>query len=126
MDMLLDSSAWIELFIQSEKGKEVKKILETQRCFTSIVSIAEITNWCLKNDRDHKKWINYIEKISQVIPLNKKIVELAGQINFKNKKIIKNWGMLDSLIYSTALIYNLTVLTKDHHFKTLNNVNILD
>ena len=123
--MLLDSDAWIELFLGTEKGKKVKELLEKGKHYISIVSIAEITEWSLKNKIETKNLIDVIKKISEVINLNEEIVELAGKINFERKKIIKDWGMLDSLIYATALLYNLKILTGDKHFEKLNNVEML-
>jgi|SRR3989344_2032150 len=123
--MLLDSYAWIELFLGTEKGKKVKELLEKGKHYISIVSIAEITEWSLKNKIETKNLIDVIKKISEVINLNEEIVELAGKINFERKKIIKDWGMLDSLIYATALLYNLKILTGDKHFEKLNNVEML-
>lgn len=123
--MLIDSYAWIEFFQGSEKGEKVECILKFTECFTSIVSIAEIIEWCFKNNRDYQDRINRIKTLSKIINLNEEIVELAGKFNFLNKKKIKGRGMLDSLIYSTALIYNLKVLTGDRHFKELDNVEML-
>ena len=50
---------------------------------------------------------------------------VAGKMNFERKKTVKNWGMLDSFIFSTGLVYKLTVLTKDCQFDGLTNVQIL-
>ena len=123
--MILDSSAWIEFFQGTEKGKKVELVLKSDQSFTSIVTISEVVNWSLKNNFDSNMFIEKIEKISKIIPLNKEIVILAGKLNFENKKKIKNWGMLDSFIYSTALTYNLKVLTGDNHFYKLNNVEMI-
>ena len=126
--MLFDSYAWVEFFQKSEEGVRVKEILEdlgSVGCFTSIVSLSEITEWCLKNNRDFDKRIEIIMKLSTILNLNEEIVKLAGKINFENKRKINNWGMLDSLIYATASIYGLKVLTGDEHFRDLDNVEML-
>ena len=123
--MLLDSYAWIEFFQASEKGKRVEQILSSKKCYTSIVSVSEVIEWCLKNSRDYQDRISRMERLSQIIPLNKKIVMLSGKINFEHKKKIKGWGMMDSMIYSTAVIYGLRVLTGDQHFKKLDNAEML-
>ncbi len=123
--MLLDTSAWIDFFEGNKGGGKVKEILENEKCYTSIVSIAEIVNWCVRNNLDKDYYIKVIENNSFVINLKKSIVILAGRINFENKKFIKNWGMLDSFIYATARIYNIKLLTSDHHFKDLQGADIL-
>lgn len=123
--MILDSSAWIEFFQGTKKGKKVEFFLKSKQSFTSIVTISEVINWALRNSLETNIFTEKIEKFSKIIPLNREIVVLAGKINFDNKKKIKDWGMLDSFIYSTALIYNLKVLTGDNHFKNLNNVEMI-
>ena len=127
MVMLLDTSAWIEFFQGTEKGKKVGNILRTEENFTSIVTFAEIVNWCLKNNIQDKikEYIAGIKNGSTILELNEPIAIVAGKLNYERKKIVKNWGMMDSVILSTAQIYNLKVLTKDSQFKDLLSVEIL-
>ncbi len=123
--MLLDTSAWIEFFIKTGQGKIVKDALESETCFTSIVSIAEISKWSLQNDVDGKNLIDFISRYSEIINLNSDISYLAGKLNFERKKLIKAWGMMDSFILATSLFYNLEIMTKDSHFKDLKNVKLI-
>ena len=125
MVILLDSSAWVEFFIESEKGEVVKNILKTKECYTSIVTLAEISNWVMKHDLEGKELVQFIINSSKVLNLNYETSFLAGELNFKRKKIIKNWGMVDSLILATSLYYDLKILTKDSHFRDLENAEIL-
>jgi predicted nucleic acid-binding protein len=123
--LLLDSSAWIEFFIGSEKGKRVKDILEKEECYASIVTLAEVTNWALKENRDARQLVDTIEKLGSVIKVDDDIAILAGKLNFERKRIIKKWGMLDSFILASGIIYDLGILTKDHDFDDLANVELL-
>ena len=105
----------------------VENALKTEENFTSIVTLAEIVNWCLKNDIDYRirEYIEGIKKGSKILELNEAIIISAGELNFKRKKAVHNWGMLDSFILATSLVYDLKILTKDLHFKDLENVKIL-
>jgi predicted nucleic acid-binding protein len=125
--MLLDTSVWIEFFQGAEKSKRVEDILKTEENFTSIITFAEVVNWCLKNNIQDKikDYIEGIKNGSTILGLNEPIVILAGKINYERKRIEKDWGMMDSIILATAQIYNLKVLTKDSQFKDLPNVEIL-
>ncbi len=123
--MLLDTSAWIEFFIGSIKGKRVKEVLYKDDCYTSIVSLAEVTNWALKEDREVLSLVNTVEHLSNLIELDKDITILAGKLNFERKKINKKWGMLDSFILASGAIYGLKILTKDNDFKDISDVEIL-
>ena len=125
--MLFDTSSWIELFQGTDKSGKVENILKTEENFTSIVTLAEIVNWCLKNKLDNKikDYIEGVKKGSEILDLNENIVIAAGKLNYERKRFSKNWGMMDSLIVSTSLFYNLKVLTKDSQFKDLENVELL-
>ena len=123
--MLLDTSAWIEFFIKSEKGTLVKSLLESEKCCTSIVTLAEISNWAMKEKLDGKELIKFVFNLTKTLELSSDISFLAGELNFQRKKIERNWGMLDSFILATAQVYDLKILTKDSHFKDLPNVELL-
>lgn len=124
--MLFDTSAWIEFFQGTEKGKTVEEILKREENFTSIVTLSEAVNWCLRNKPDKTKdYINGIKNGSRILDVSETIAVCAGKLNFERKKIAKNWGMIDSIILATAQIYNLKILTKDSGFKDLPNVEML-
>nr|MDO8098860.1 PIN domain-containing protein [Candidatus Njordarchaeota archaeon] len=122
---LIDTSAWIEFFLKTEKGVKVKQHLETWSCYTSIVSIAEISNWARRQKLNGRELVKYMVELTQLINMNLKIAFLGGELNFQRKKTEKDWGLIDSIILATAQIYNLEILIKDHHFKDLSNVEIL-
>jgi len=123
--LLLDTSAWIEFFIKSDRGKKVREVLSTKNCYTSIVSIAEISNFAIKQNINGKDLIKYVKGITKIIELTEKISFFAGELNYERKMMKNDWGMLDSFILSTALMYNMKILTKDNHFKDLPNVEMI-
>ncbi len=123
--MLLDTSAWTEFFIKSSEGEKVKESIKNQNCYTSMTSIAEISNWAAKQNKNTEELIGFVKSLTQMIELSDRISARSGELNFQRKKIERNWGMLDSFILSTAQIYNLKILTKDRHFKDLPNVELL-
>ena len=125
--MLLDTSAWIELFQETDKVLIIKDILEREENFTSTITFAEIVNWCLKNNKEDKirAYIEGVKNGSTILELNESIIVSAGKWNYERKKIIHNWGMIDSLILATAAFYDLNILTKDNHFRDFGNVEML-
>ena len=120
--MLIDTSAWIEFFDGSEKGKKVWNFLNSANCFTSIITITELTKWAIKNNIDYKNRIERIKKSSNIININEIVALLAGQINeeYENRP-----GIADSIIYATAKFYKLRVLTSDKDFSGLDDVEFI-
>ncbi len=124
--MLLDTSAWIEFFISSSKGKKVEELLLQDKPFyICLLTLAEITNWCYKNNADPEVFIAKIRKFSRLLPLPEDILISSGrdyyEIRQKNKKI----SLIDVIIYSSATFHGLKLLTKDNDFKGLPNVEML-
>ena len=122
---LLDTSAWVEYFLKSEMGRKVKRLLETQACYTAVISIAELSQWAVKNSRDGRQLIRYVAELSEILPLSGKIAFLAGELNATRKKKIRKWGMVDSIILATAQLYTLRIVTKDKDFGDLPDVDVL-
>ncbi len=122
---IFDTSAWVEYFLKSEMGRRVKQLLETQACCTAVISIAELSQWAMKNGRDGKQLIRYVADLSEILPLSGKTAFLAGELNATRKKKIWKWGMVDSIILATAQLYDLRIVTKDKDFGDLPQVDIL-
>jgi predicted nucleic acid-binding protein len=125
--MMLDTYAWIEFLKGTEKGEKVKEFLKNENCYTNIVSLSEIVEWCLKNNlfNNIEAYMIKIKNGTITIFLDDIISLLAGKLNYERKKIIKDWGMIDSFILASAMINNLKILTGDKHFKDLSNVTFL-
>ena len=124
--MLLDTYAWIEFFIGSEEGKRVEEMIKSgNKIYTCILSLAEIVSWCLRNGENVEEKITVVKSYSDILDLNETITETGGRINFATRKTVKDFGMIDSLIYATAQTYGLKLLTGDEHFKNLEDVVML-
>ncbi|MFQ5406085.1 MAG: PIN domain-containing protein [Candidatus Micrarchaeia archaeon] len=120
--MLFDTYAWIDFFKASRRGGRVKRYLKQKNILTSVVSVAEFTEWSFKqgiSKEKTEKMLVFIEKNSAVLPVNFEVASLAGKISFLTKKQVKNWGMMDSMIYATALLNKTVLLTGDKHFSKM-------
>ncbi|MBI2142001.1 type II toxin-antitoxin system VapC family toxin [Candidatus Woesearchaeota archaeon] len=125
--MLLDTSAWVELLKGSEKSKAVTEAIVTEECFTSIITLSEITNWCLKNNLSDKinKYIRVIGNQTTILGINADIAVISGKLNYERKKRSISWGIADSVIAATSIVYGLRILTKDYSFGDLPNSKML-
>lgn len=122
---LLDTSAWIELFIRGPNWHRVEEVLKGDECYTSILSVAEVANWAAKQNINPSIPIDIMEATTTMLDLDSQTARLAGLINFERKKLVKKWGMLDSLIFATAMSHGLKVLAKDSDFHGLAGVEII-
>ena len=124
--MLFDTFAWIEYFTKTQNTDKVKKILfESPQCFTSAISLAELSQWIEKENLNRSEILSNVKKLSLIIDLNNDLLEFAGIINFNKRKSIKDFGLIDSIILATAKAHNLQLVTGDKHFANEPNVLLL-
>jgi predicted nucleic acid-binding protein len=126
-EMLLDTSAWVEFFMNTSKREKVWAVLKANECFTSLITLAEISNWCWRNNLKEQiePYVEGIKANSKILGLDEEILLNAGKLNYERKILVKDWGMVDSVLLSTAQVYGLGILTKDFDFSDLPNVEIL-
>lgn len=124
--ILLDSSAWIEMFRGTVLGNRIHEKIKNHILYTSVLSIAEVTKWCFENNLSELPYIQLIEEGSTLIPLKRKELMFAGKICVEHKKKIHNFGLIDACIYTSGYLNGSKIITTDHHFKGLDNVEILE
>ncbi len=120
--MLWDTYAWVEFLNNSDVGVEVAKTLEVEPPQTAMASISELSSWALKNGKAPQAILKVVKDGSQLMEFTNGIAGLAGQIHNENKSHTKGFGMVDSMIYATALANSLKIVTGDPHFEGKRDV----
>jgi uncharacterized protein with PIN domain len=124
--IIFDAYAWVEYALDSAKAERVAELLESaSEAVTPASVLAELKESMLRQGIRvpvMNRILTYIKSRTTVVGIDSTVAELAGEINFTQKKAIKNWGMLDSFVYAMAKVRRGIVLTGDPHFKQLKNV----
>ncbi|MBI2452027.1 PIN domain-containing protein [Candidatus Pacearchaeota archaeon] len=123
-EYVIDSYAWVEYFRGSEKGAKAKEFIESGKAATSSVTIAELSEKYERESKEFEEDFNFIILQTKIVNLDMGLARKSGKINFENKKIIKNWGMADSIILAAANLFGARVVTGDEHFRNLNSIMI--
>ncbi len=124
--IIFDAYAWVEYAVDGPHASRVGRILaEYEEIFTPASVVAELRDSMLKkgipNTSIHQIML-YTEAKSRIVDIDFEIAQLAGEINFQQKKTVKGWGMLDSFVYAVAKSRGGCVFTGDSHFKNLKDV----
>ncbi len=122
---LLDTSAWVEYFKGSEKGRRIKIILAEPEVYTSAISIAEISKWLYENNIPPELGVEQLKINSIIINLEEPILIESGKRYFALRKIKPKIGLIDTIIYVSAIIHNFTLVTTDFDFQGLPKVEIV-
>jgi len=119
---LLDSSIWLDHLW--EANRESSELIESSELLgTAIVSLFEIERRLRQlevSEEKIKSALQFIEKRSIIIPLNKEIIKQAVLFSLKYKL-----GTIDALIYASAQLFKAVLFTADNDFRGLPQVEII-
>ena len=116
---VIDTFAWVEYFLGTKKGEKVKRFIESNNAITPTIVIAELSSKYAKESKDFTNKSKFIRFNTKISILNYQIAELAGKIKTEQRKKKETFGIVDSIIYATALTLNAKVVTGDPHFKDI-------
>ena len=123
--MLLDTYAWVEIIKNSPAGRRTTEMLGNEGLATSIASIAELSSWAHRSGLNARIIIEKVKSASTILQLTEEIAELAGELQVSIKKDTPDWGMVDSMIYATAVAHGIKVITGDSHFRGKPNAVLI-
>ncbi len=124
---VLDSYAWVEYFIASEKGRKVRDILEARsnEVYTSVITIAEVCGKVKKENADVEEAYRQMLLLSKIEPITPEIAKKASSLRHEMRKKEEHFGLADAIILVTAKTIGAKVLTGDRHFKEIKEAQML-
>lgn len=126
MRYLIDSYAWIEYLDGTSKGLKVKKILTSEsEIFTLSLTITEIISRVKRMNKDVEIAYKAITSNSKVVQIDQETAKQAGLFHAEMRKKIKDFGLVDSLIYLTAKKLNAKIVTGDEHFRNIKEAILI-
>ena len=125
MKIVIDTYAWIELLIGSEKGNKVKELMENaEEVYTPSTVLAETARKFLREGTDEKTINTWLEIITTATQIDSATALEAAkcQIELSQKAKISKQNtpsLFDAIVYATARINQCKIITGDEHFKNL-------
>ena len=128
MKIVIDTYAWIELLIGSERGNKVKELMENaEEVYTPSTVLAETARKFLREGTDEKTintWLEIITTASVITQIDsvtaleaaKCLLELSQQAKISKQNTP---SLFDAIVYATARINQCKIITGDEHFKNL-------
>lgn len=125
MKVLIDSSAWLELFSNGKRAKSVEKYLKSthHNVLPSIVSYEVYKK--LKRTSGESiavMLLAQMERLSSAVAT----VDQGLAIKAADVSLQYDIPMADAIIYASATITDAMVVTLDKHFLGLHNVELLE
>ena len=116
---VIDSFAWLEYFAGSRAGAEAKPFIESGKSITPTIVIAELTEKYRREKMAFAPDRDFIIGKTRIISLDTEIAEKAGTLNHERKRVVKRWGLADSMVLATAREHGARIVTGDEHFRDL-------
>lgn len=128
MRIVVDTYAWVEIFIGSEKGDKAREFLtEALETYTPDVVLAEIARKYIREGMKQQvvvERLKIITEISETASINVEValesakcyMELSGRAK---KEGIRAPSLFDAIVLATTRVLNAKVITGDEHFKNL-------
>ncbi|MDP2926342.1 MAG: PIN domain-containing protein [Nanoarchaeota archaeon] len=115
--IIIDTSAWIEYFIDSKNADMVERLLNEEETMTPSLVLIELSGKSAKENWDFKKYLSFIKSKSSIIGVNEDIIISCGKIYSEERKQKPSFSMIDATILAIARNKNAKILTKDTHFR---------
>jgi predicted nucleic acid-binding protein len=127
--MLLDSSVIVEIFRSPSSSKHFKAVMKEigdEEVFVSIVQLAEIADWAVRNQVPPKDRVTAIKDFARIVPLDEQICLDASTVKHRRREqSYIDFGLLDAIILATARSIGQRVLTFDKDFTGENDCTVL-
>jgi len=124
---IIDAYAWIEYLRGSEAGRRVKEVLEDERCktYTCALTIAEVVSKVAREGKDPEMTYDILTSNSEIIDVDHQLSLEAGLIHAEIRKQIKDFGLADAYVLTSARKMDARILTGDPHFKGFKEAIII-
>ncbi len=115
----------MELFLGTPKGSVVTDLLEKERCATSILTIAELSDKCEREKQVFEPYLEFIQRKAALIPITIEIAQQAGRLKNELRQHSKNISLADSIHFQTAKSMGAAFVTGDPDFKEVKGILFL-
>ena len=124
INYIIDTHAWVEYFVGSDKGEVLKKLFLNKRnnFFTVECCLAEIKGWALKSNKDFEELFGIVRANSHILSVEESDWIRAAEERFEQRKTQKNFGLIDSVILVKQKEFACKIISGDKHFEGMKNV----
>lgn len=125
VNVLIDSSLWIEYFSKGPKISRIAKIIQSankETYKTPSIILFEVYKKIKKglNEQSANEAIAYIVDLTEIIGLNERIAVFAAEISIRT-----GLSLADAIVKATAELTSAELKTMDAHFKGLKDVEVI-
>ena len=118
--MLIDTSTVIEILRNpksSDRFKLVKEQIRNEELYMLIIQLAELSDWCIRNNVPPTERIEAVKQFANIVPLDEDMCLEGSRIKSARRRTgRKNFSLLDGLVLAAARSIGERLLTFDRDF----------
>jgi len=114
--LVVDSSAWVEYFLGTEKGRAIREKFKNQELLTTGLIASEVGMKFLRDVGGSEEVFTALKSLSLLIPFDFYLAEQTSEIYVKHRKSKPKFGLADAHVLAAARIIGAKVLTCDNDF----------
>jgi len=118
----MDTSAWIEYFLDTQNAEKIENILEKEEIITPSIVLIELSCKAEKEKWDFKKILIFLKLKSSILNIDEEIIINCGKIYTNERKEKSGFSMSDAIILASSIQMKSKILTKDNHFRDKNSI----
>jgi PIN domain nuclease of toxin-antitoxin system len=124
--IVLDSSAWLEYFSGTEKGKHVRKLItpHTTVLVTGMI-VAEVLSKFLRLGLPTNEVLGNMQMTGALFPFDFELAEQTAHIYHNQRAKNSKFGIVDAHIVAIGLLGKAKVITCDNEFSGLPNTLVV-
>ncbi len=121
MKYLIDSSAWIEFFIDSPAAKQIAKYINFKQLIVPSMVLYEVYRQLYKQTNPEQALLlaSQLQK-AEITPIDSTIAYRAAELSLEYKL-----GTADAIILATNQIHQTKLITLDNDFRNLPDCIVL-
>lgn len=119
--ILLDSSAWLEIFVDGPlAGRFEKRLAQSGGWIVSTINTFEVYRKIAKHSEDKALQAIAYMRTGTVLPVTEELALEAADLSLEH-----GLGMADSLILATAYAHKAKLVTKDNDFRGIAHCEVV-
>lgn len=127
MKTILDSSAWIEYFGGTEKGRKISNELakNTPSILITGVIVSEVLMKFLRDGMPVEHAFAAMQSMTRLVPFDFNIATKTAHLYVDQRKRQPKLSLIDAHVAAVAKAENATLFTTDHDFEGISEAVII-
>lgn len=126
-NLILDSSAWIEYYGATERGKKIRDELHKKgiKIYVTGLIVAEIGSKALKERRSLQEALAPLQNLCSIIPFDFELARITAELYVATRKTNSKFGIVDAHVLAAAQVIHGKLITCDNDFVGMPNTIII-